>query len=76
FSGATPALPFSTTELDSVDQAIETVIGRDRLLIPDDVRGNHSTLRAAVVSDGWPTMKDTAGKLMFILDSTSRDPAL
>jgi hypothetical protein len=47
------------------------VFGRDRILEPDDVRGDHATLREALATDGWPRLGDVRGKSMFVLNTTS-----
>ena len=49
-----------------VDEAILTVFPRDRIVAPDDVRGDHPTLRAALETDGWPTLGETRGKVLFM----------
>jgi len=63
--------PVSTTPelLDSLDSEILSVVSRDHLIVPDDLRGDHATLDEAVVSDGWPLLADSRGKLMFALDN-------
>jgi hypothetical protein len=43
------------------------VFSRDRLITPDGVRGDRATLEEAVLEDGWPAVKDTLGKVMFVL---------
>ncbi|WP_257091442.1 Ca2+-dependent phosphoinositide-specific phospholipase C [Sphingobacterium sp. E70] len=42
-------------------------MGKDKLITPDDVRGKHSTLREAVRSGNWPTIKTSRGKFVFLL---------
>lgn len=42
---------------------------KDRLLSPDDIRGNHDTLRQAILA-GWPKIKEIRGKIMFVLDDS------
>lgn len=48
---------------------------RDRIVTPDDVRGNAATLRDAVESHGFPTLGETRGKILIYIDnhSTFRD---
>ncbi|MBO0934373.1 phosphatidylinositol-specific phospholipase C1-like protein [Fibrella aquatilis] len=66
------ALPeaFTTAVFDELDKVILESMGRDHLLIPDDVRGNYKTLEAAVLANNWPTMKAARGKFLFVLDET------
>lgn len=50
---------------------ITRVFERDRILTPDDVRGDAATLRDAVTGKGWPTLGATRGKVLFFLDNTT-----
>ena len=62
-------LPFTKNALDSVDQEIESVFGKnsDQVFTPDELRGNFSTLNEAILKNGWPTLKSVKGKIFFIL---------
>ena len=64
--GATPVAPFDRAAFDEVDAAILAVLGRDRLVTPDDVRGSHPTLEAAALAHGWPTLAASRGKFLFL----------
>ena len=61
-------LPFDAAAWDALDREIVEVLGRERLLVPDDVRREHESLEAAVLSDGWPPLEDVRGKFLFVLD--------
>src|SRR5690606_3882650 len=50
-----------------VDQAILDVFPPNRVLTPDSVQGTHETLRAALETDGWPTLGEVRGKVMFMV---------
>lgn len=53
-----------------LDATILAVWPEDRVLTPDDVRGEHATLRDAILADGWPTLGATRNRLVVtILDS-------
>ena len=52
---------------DDLEAAILSVWPRERLVIPDDVRGERATLRDAVLEDGWPTVDATRGKAVFVM---------
>ena len=39
----------------------------ERLLTPDRVRGDHDSLREALLADGWPTLGATRGQAMLLL---------
>nr|WP_246229903.1 Ca2+-dependent phosphoinositide-specific phospholipase C [Mucilaginibacter humi] len=42
------------------------------MLTPDDVRGKAETLESAVLTKGWPTLKQARGKFIFVLDDQKR----
>ncbi len=52
---------------DKLQAAILGAVDRSRLVTPDDVRGEHADLTAAIKADGWPTLAASRGKLMLVL---------
>ncbi|HBX36719.1 MAG TPA: hypothetical protein DEG76_05255 [Pseudohongiella sp.] len=56
----------------AVDQDIWKVFDRQHVITPDDVRGSASTLEQAVLNNGWPTLAESRGKVMFAMDNTGR----
>jgi hypothetical protein len=55
-------------ELDAeIRSVLEPVGGPDLLLTPDEVRGSHTTLREAVLQDGWPTLRETRGQFVAVM---------
>lgn len=61
-------LTFGTAALQSLDEEIRNVFNKDQLLTPDDVKGEFLSLEQAVLSVGWPKLKDVKGKFLFVLD--------
>jgi hypothetical protein len=61
--------PIGAPELDALDAEIRSVLSDDDLVTPDDVRGSHATLEEAVLDDGWPTLGESRGKILFVLDN-------
>lgn len=51
--------------LDDLDSEIRSVFGPERIIEPDDVRGDAETLEGAVLGNGWPALADSRGKVMF-----------
>ncbi len=51
---------------DAFDAALIDLLGRERIVTPDDVRGDHATLPDAV-EEGWPTLGTMRGKVLFAL---------
>ncbi|HUP21362.1 MAG TPA: phosphatidylinositol-specific phospholipase C1-like protein [Thermoanaerobaculia bacterium] len=61
-------LPFDAAALDALDAEIVAALGRERLLVPDDVRGDAPSLETAVLERGWPLLEDVRGRFLFVLD--------
>jgi len=59
---------FTAAVFDALDQEIITSLGADKLLTPDQVRGQFPTLEAAVLHQSWPTLQAAKGKFIFVLD--------
>ncbi|ASZ10269.1 phosphatidylinositol-specific phospholipase C1-like protein [Chitinophaga pendula] len=71
FPKATEVLPFSEKAFDELDQEVVSVLGRDKLITPDDIRGSYPSLREAVLANNWPTVKAARGKFIFLLLPTT-----
>lgn len=63
-------LPFTATALDSIDLEIRTYLGMDKLITPDQVRGDFESLEKAVLAGNWPEMKAARGKFLVVLDES------
>jgi hypothetical protein len=66
--------PLTTATFDALDAEIRAVLQPRHLITPDDVRGTHKTLEAAVLSNGWPTLDKARGKIIFLLDQERVTP--
>ncbi len=53
-----------------LEAEVLSVFDRDRIISPDDVRGDNETLHEAVGTDGWPTLGESRGKVLFALVDT------
>ena len=73
FNG-TPIVPFDAAQLDAVDAEITSVLG-DRLITPDDVRGDAADLRTAITTVGWPSVADSRGRFLFFIDNAGKREA-
>ncbi|EJL20459.1 hypothetical protein PMI01_05397 [Caulobacter sp. AP07] len=71
----TRTVPFTPKLFDDLDQEILSVLGRDRLITPDDVRGSHATLNAAIKAGGWPTLKAARGKIVIMMITATGEAA-
>ena len=65
----TKSIPYTAELCDDMDEEIKSVFGNDlqKVITPDKVRGNYSTLREAVLAGNWPTLKEARGKIIFIM---------
>ena len=61
--------PWTAPGMDTLDAEISSVFGPDQVITPDDIRGSHATLEEAVLTDGWPTLGESRGKVMFLMDN-------
>ena len=61
-------LPYDSIAFSALDREIVTFLGRDKLITPDDIRGEHATIHEAIMNDGWPLLDAVRGRFMFILD--------
>lgn len=66
--GGVAPLAFDAAAWDALDAEVRQVFAADRLITPDQVRGDHATLREGVLAGGWPTLGAARGKVFFALD--------
>ncbi len=67
--GFVTPLPFGSAELDALDAEIRSVFGPGDLVTPDDVRGDYATLEEAVLAGNWPTLQQSRGKVILMMDN-------
>ncbi|MFL6446857.1 MAG: phosphatidylinositol-specific phospholipase C1-like protein [Bryobacteraceae bacterium] len=70
--GYVQPLPFDRAAFDTWDAEILKGLGRGKLITPDDVRGSHPTLEAAVLAQDWPKLEWSRGKFLFVLDEKGK----
>jgi hypothetical protein len=68
YPGVQAALEFTGQAYRDLDAETLSVFPADRIIKPDDVRGNHASLREAVLAGNWPTLDRARGKVFFALD--------
>lgn len=61
-------LPWTGATFTQLESEIRSVFPDDRVLSPDDVRGNAATLRDAVTRGRWPRLPEARGQVLFVLD--------
>ena len=65
---------FTSATFDALDAEIRSVFSARELITPDDVRGGHATLEEAVLNNGWPTLDEARGKMVFLMDQRPVGP--
>jgi hypothetical protein len=68
------AEPFTSETFDALDKEIRSVFSDSELILPDKVRGNYPTLEAAVRAGHWPTLAESRGKVIFLMDQKNAGP--
>ncbi len=53
--------------LEKIEEHINVVWPEDKIITPDDVRGEHQNLSTAVTTSGWPLLDESRGKAIFVL---------
>ena len=69
FSPLTKPPAWDAAGLAELEKEIQANFPRKWILTPDDVRGDHATLREAILAAGWPTIKRARGKEILLLDN-------
>jgi hypothetical protein len=68
--GSPPPLKFDTAAFDRLDAEIRSVFTPQQLITPDEVQGSYATLRDAAHADHWPTLGQSRGRVLFVLDES------
>lgn len=67
FEGGATVSPFDAAAFAEIDATIFAALGRQRVITPDDVRGNRVTLNEAILTGHWPTLAEARGRFIFLL---------
>lgn len=70
WEGATPVLPFGKEAFDRMEAEILSVFPAESVITPDEVRGDHATLREGVLAGNWPTLDRARGRVLFVIDDS------
>ncbi|MGO8792869.1 MAG: phosphatidylinositol-specific phospholipase C1-like protein [Terriglobia bacterium] len=66
--------PFTTATFDALDAEIRSVFSPGEIITPDDVRGRYDTLEQAVLAGNWPTLANSRGMVVFLMDQRPVGP--
>lgn len=67
FPNPTEVLPFDEEAFNALDNEILSILGKDNIITPDQVRGEYNTLEEAVQAQNWPLLTNSLGKFLFML---------
>ena len=78
FLGFKTAVKFTPALCDALDEEVKGVFGAnlEKVITPDKVRGNYNTLKEAVLANNWPTVGESRGKFIFVMQGESSDDYL
>ena len=60
---------YSDSDLQALEDQIRDAFSDEQLMTPDMVRGSYDTLLEAIETEGWPTLAESRGKVMILLDN-------
>lgn len=55
-----------------LEAEVLSVFSRERMITPDEIRGEHTTLDQAVRSDGWLSLDAARGRVLFAVTGTEQ----
>jgi len=64
----TEAESFTVDTFNQLDKTLFNGLGNNKIITPDEVRGDFETLESAVLHHNWPTLNTSKGKFLFMLD--------
>ncbi|MEV6282037.1 Ca2+-dependent phosphoinositide-specific phospholipase C [Kribbella sp. NPDC051770] len=64
-----PLLPWTKDAFAAAEKEVLSVFPRSRIITPDDLRHRNLTLHDSVQKYGWPTLKESRGKVLFGMDN-------
>ena len=76
FPNSAEVLPFDEKAFDELDNEVVSVIGKEKIITPDEVRGKYATLREGVMAKNWPAVEASRGKFIFLLLPSSAGMSL
>ena len=68
FSFTNP-IPVDKALLMEIDDEIRDVFEQSHIIKPDEIRGSYHSIEDAILTRGWPTLAQTRGRIMFVLDN-------
>lgn len=76
--GLAQTIKYTPALADNIDTEIKSVFGDalEKVITPDKVRGSYSTLKEAVQANNWPTIGESRGKFIFVMEGGAQEEYL
>ncbi len=76
--GFKPCIKYTPVLADAIDEEIKSVFGNnlEKVITPDDIRGNYATLKEAVLANNWPSIGECRGKFIFVMEGGAKEEYL
>jgi len=68
FLGFKKALKYNEKSYMELDVEILSVFGTSDVFTPTDLKGEYATIKERLMAEGWPTLNECLGKVLFIID--------
>ena len=62
-------IPTDIQGMDRLETLLWKQLGDKKLLTPDEVRGDESTVEEAILNNGWPLLDSVRGKFLIVLNA-------
>tara|TARA_Y100001978_G_C23697879_1_gene438742 strand:+ start:1708 stop:2787 length:1080 start_codon:yes stop_codon:yes gene_type:complete len=72
FLGFKKCIPFDSVAYSLLEDEIASVFDREDVYTPGDFKNSFETIHAKVNAQGWPYLKESLGKVIFILEGNNQ----
>ena len=69
---AVAPIPWTAANMGDVDAEIASVFPTSDIVTPDDLRGGYASVNAGAKAGNWPTLAQSRGKVMFVMDNSDK----
>lgn len=69
--GFKKSIPFDEIAYKLLDDEIYSILSKEMILSPFELKSNYNSIEERLKEKGWPTMDEVAGKIFFILEGNN-----
>jgi hypothetical protein len=69
--GFKKAIPFDSIAYLMLDQEIFSILLKNKIYSPEDLKGNFPSIQSRILSENWPPLSACLGKIIFILEGNN-----